>query len=57
MFKRIVLTLALTLMSATAALAANYIEPQELKVLLDKIHHIYIYFLVYLHKAHHSYAL
>lgn len=36
MFKRIVLTLALTLLSATAALAANYIEPQELKALLDK---------------------
>lgn len=36
MFKRIVLTLALTLMSATVALAANYIEPQELKALLDK---------------------
>ncbi|MBV5339838.1 MAG: rhodanese-like domain-containing protein [Deltaproteobacteria bacterium] len=36
MFKRIVLTLALTLLSATAALAANYIEPQELKELLDK---------------------
>jgi rhodanese-related sulfurtransferase len=38
MFKRIVLVLALalTLLSATAALAANYIEPQELKELLDK---------------------
>jgi rhodanese-related sulfurtransferase len=36
MLKRITMTLALTLLSATAALAANYIEPQELKELLDK---------------------
>lgn len=36
MFKKIVLTLSLTLLSATAVLAANYIEPQELKELLDK---------------------
>ena len=36
MFKKILLTLALTLVTATAALAANYIEPQELKELLDK---------------------
>lgn len=36
MFKKIALTLALTLMSVTPVLAANYIEPQELKELLDK---------------------
>lgn len=36
MFKKIALTLAMTLFSATVVLAANYIEPQELKVLLDK---------------------
>ena len=36
MIKRITLTLALTLMSATVALAANYIDPPELKELLDK---------------------
>ena len=36
MFKKIALTLSLTLLSATAVLAANYIEPQELKELLDK---------------------
>lgn len=36
MIKKLALTLALTLVSATAALAANYIEPQELKELLDK---------------------
>jgi len=36
MLKKITLTLAMTLLSATAVLAANYIEPQELKVLLDK---------------------
>ena len=35
MLKKITLSLALTLLSATAALAANYIEPQELKGLLD----------------------
>lgn len=36
MFKKLALSLALTLVSATVALAANYIEPQELKELLDK---------------------
>ncbi|NTV50193.1 MAG: rhodanese-like domain-containing protein [Geobacteraceae bacterium] len=36
MLKNVALTLAMTLLSATVALAANYIEPQELKVLLDK---------------------
>lgn len=36
MFKRITLTLALTLASATVVLAANYIDPPELKELLDK---------------------
>lgn len=36
MFKKLALTLILTLVTATAALAANYIEPQELKELLDK---------------------
>ena len=36
MFKKLALTLALSLITATAALAANYIEPQELKELLDK---------------------
>lgn len=36
MFKNVALTLALTLVSATVALADNYIEPQELKELLDK---------------------
>ena len=36
MLKKIALSFALTLASATVALAANYIEPQELKELLDK---------------------
>lgn len=36
MLKKIALTLSLTLLSATTVLAANYIEPQELKELLDK---------------------
>ena len=36
MFKRIVLTAIITMISATAAMAANYIEPQELKELFDK---------------------
>jgi len=36
MLKKITLTMALTILSATTVLAANYIEPQELKVLLDK---------------------
>ena len=36
MFKKAIITLALTLASATVALAANYIEPEELKVILDK---------------------
>ncbi|MBJ6727961.1 rhodanese-like domain-containing protein [Geomesophilobacter sediminis] len=36
MFKKLALALALTLASATVALAANYIEPQELKELLDQ---------------------
>lgn len=36
MFKKLALSLILTLVSATAALAANHIEPQELKELLDK---------------------
>jgi rhodanese-related sulfurtransferase len=36
MLKKIILSFALTLASATMALAANYIEPQELKELLDK---------------------
>ena len=36
MFKKIALTLSLTLLAAATALAANYIEPQELKELLDK---------------------
>ena len=36
MSKKIVLSLAMTLLSATTVLAANYIEAQELKVLLDK---------------------
>ncbi|SKA09625.1 Rhodanese-related sulfurtransferase [Trichlorobacter thiogenes] len=36
MLKKIVLSLVLTIASATVALAANYIEPQELKELLDK---------------------
>ena len=36
MFKKAMITLALTLASATVALAANYIEPEELKVILDK---------------------
>lgn len=36
MFKRIILSAVITLISATAAMAANYIEPQELKELLDK---------------------
>lgn len=36
MFEKTALSLALTLVSATAVLAANYIEPQELKILLDK---------------------
>ncbi len=36
MFKKIVLSLALTLITATAALAANYIEAEELKVLLEQ---------------------
>lgn len=36
MLKKIALSFALTLASATMALAANYIEPQELKELLDK---------------------
>ena len=36
MLKKIALSFALILASATIALAANYIEPQELKELLDK---------------------
>ena len=36
MFKQIALSAVITLLSATVALAANYIEPQELKELLDK---------------------
>lgn len=36
MLKKLVLSFTLTLASATMALAANYIEPQELKELLDK---------------------
>jgi rhodanese-related sulfurtransferase len=36
MLKKIILSFALTLASATIALAANYIEPQELKELMDK---------------------
>ena len=36
MLKKIALSLVLTITSATVALAANYIEPQELKELLDK---------------------
>lgn len=36
MLKRIALALSLTLLSASVVLAANYIEPQELKELLDK---------------------
>jgi rhodanese-related sulfurtransferase len=36
MFKKIIVSLALTLITATVALAANYIEPQELKELMDK---------------------
>lgn len=36
MLKKIMLSFALTLASASIALAANYIEPQELKELLDK---------------------
>lgn len=36
MLKKIILSFALTLASATVAMAANYIEPQELKELLDK---------------------
>ena len=36
MFKRIALTAIITMISATAAMAANYIEPQELKELFDK---------------------
>lgn len=36
MLKKLVLTFALSLTSATMAVAANYIEPQELKELLDK---------------------
>lgn len=36
MIKRIALSLAFTIMFASIALAANYIEPQELKELMDK---------------------
>jgi rhodanese-related sulfurtransferase len=36
MFKKLALSLALTLISASVTLAANYIEPQELKELLDQ---------------------
>lgn len=36
MMKKFAAALILTLSTATAALAANYIEPQELKELLDK---------------------
>lgn len=36
MLKKFAAVLILTLTTATAALAANYIEPQELKELLDK---------------------
>jgi len=36
MLKKITLTLALSLLTATAAMAFNYIEPQEMKELLDK---------------------
>lgn len=36
MFKKMSLSVCFTLLSATVALAANYIEPQELKELLDK---------------------
>ena len=36
MFKKVVLSSALILVSAAAALAANYIDPPELKELLDK---------------------
>lgn len=36
MMKKFAAALILTLTTATAALAANYIEPQELKELLDK---------------------
>lgn len=36
MFKRMVLTLSLTLLLATQALAANYIESDELKLMLEQ---------------------
>lgn len=36
MFKKITLTLALTLLSATATLAFNYIEPPQMKEMLEK---------------------
>ena len=36
MFQKIALTLIFTLLAVTAALAANYIDPPELKELLDK---------------------
>lgn len=36
MFKQLALSLAIVLVSATAVLAANYIEPQALKELLDE---------------------
>ena len=36
MIKEAVLTLILVLVSATAVVAANYIEPQELKLLMDR---------------------
>ncbi|MDK9718675.1 MAG: rhodanese-like domain-containing protein [Trichlorobacter sp.] len=36
MLKKIVLFLVLTIATASIAMAANYIEPQELKELLDK---------------------
>ena len=36
MFKKIALSAVVILISATSAMAANYIEPQELKELFDK---------------------
>ncbi|HEY5514357.1 MAG TPA: rhodanese-like domain-containing protein [Geomonas sp.] len=36
MFKKIALSLALTLVAAGTALAANYIEPQQLKEMMDQ---------------------
>lgn len=36
MFRNVLLTLVLTLFSASIVMAANYIEPQQLKEMLDK---------------------